>query len=133
MSLFRRRLLLTGAAGLLLCGTVALLAAWLVLGSLIRPPFPFPAVATLLALVLGTFSVAEIPLMVVALRRLAGEREENRGSVWALNVLYVGFAAVYGAPVVLLTGSLSWSLALCGLGLVRFLTSLIFIRESARR
>ena len=90
---------------------------------------PYPSVTLLLALVFGGFSLAEIPVMVFALRRLLIERQGNRGVVLALNALYVFFAAVYGLPVLLLTGSLGWGLALCGLGAVRLASSLLFLRE----
>jgi hypothetical protein len=84
-------------------------------------------VTLLLVIVLGGFSVAEIPVMIFAMRRLVSEGLENRGVVLALNALYVAFAAVYGVPVLLITGSIGWGLALCSLGLVRFVTSLVFI------
>jgi hypothetical protein len=63
------------------------------------------------------------------MRRLATERPDNRGVVMGLNALYVFFAAVYGLPVLLLTGSVAWGLALCALGLVRFVASLLFVHE----
>jgi hypothetical protein len=80
-------------------------------------------------IVFGVFAVAEIPMMIFAMRRLAAERMENRGVVLGLNGLYVFFAAVYGVPVLLLTGSVGWGLTLCGLGLVRFGASLAFVPE----
>jgi hypothetical protein len=129
MTIFRRNLLLTGVAGLLICGALAFLAVWLVQASIVKPPFPFQLVAILLALILGSFSIAEVPLMVVALRRLTAEKAGNRRAVCGLNLLYISFAAVYGAPVTLLTGSSIWGLALSALGLVRFLTSLAFVQE----
>ena len=55
--------------------------------------------------------------------------------MWGLNALFVfspyrhGVAAVYGAPVLLLTGDLGWGLALCGLGLLRFVASQLFVHE----
>ena len=129
MTLFRRNLMLTGIAGLLICGALAFLAVWLVQVCIVEPPFPQKLIAFLLALILGAFSIAEVPLMVFALRRLTVEKAGNRGAVCGLNLLYVSFAGVYGAPVTLLTGSSQWGLALCALGLVRFLTSLVFVRE----
>ena len=115
---------------MLICGALAFLAIWLVQVSVVKPPFPHKLIAILLALILGAFSIAEVPLMVFALRRLTAERAGNRGAVCSLNLLYVSFAAVYGAPVTLLTGSSPWGLALCALGLVRFLTSLAFVQEA---
>ena len=69
--------------------------------------------------------------MVFAMRRLLGERRGNYRFVLGLNAFYVFFAAVYGAPVLLLTGSLGWGLALSGLGVVRLMASLLFVREAA--
>jgi hypothetical protein len=68
--------------------------------------------------------------MVFTMRRLVAERPDNQGVVMGLNALYVFFAAVYGAPVLLLTGSITWGLTLCALGLVRFIASLVFVHEA---
>jgi hypothetical protein len=131
MTSFRRNLLLTGIAGLVLCGALALMAVWFVGASIVRPPFSHPVIALLLALILGLVSIAEIPMMVFTLRRLVAERKgNNRGAVAGLHLLYVSFASIYGAPVILLTGNLLWGLVLCGLGLVRLLAGLAFIRET---
>jgi ABC-type glycerol-3-phosphate transport system permease component len=100
-----------------------------VVSGTLEPPLPYLAVTLLVVVVFGAFSVAEIPMMIFAMRRLAIEREENRGVVLGLNALYVFFAAVYGVPVLLLTGSVGWGLTLCGLGLVRFAASLAFVHE----
>ncbi|MGD9315549.1 MAG: hypothetical protein PVG56_01845 [Anaerolineae bacterium] len=129
MSRFRRHLLLSGTVGLLACGLLAAGATWLVVSGTLEPPLPYLAVTLLVVVVFGAFSVAEIPMMIFAMRRLAIEREENRGVVLGLNALYVFFAAVYGVPVLLLTGSVGWGLTLCGLGLVRFAASLAFVHE----
>ena len=45
-----------------------------------------------------------------------------------LNAVFVFFAAVYGVPVLLLTGSMVWGLVLCALGLARLAASLFFVR-----
>lgn len=127
MRQFRRHLWLSSISGLFACGLLSALAAWLVTSHTLRPPLPNDLVTLLLVIVLGGFSVAEIPVMIFAMRRLVSEGLENRGVVLALNALYVAFAAVYGVPVLLITGSIGWGLALCSLGLVRFVTSLVFI------
>ena len=130
MTHFRRYLLLSGLAGLLACALLAAVAAWLVAGNRVKAPLPYSTVTWLLALIFGGISLAEIPMMIFALRRLLVERKGNRSVVLGLNALFVFFAAVYGAPVLLFTGSLAWGLALCALGLVRFVSSLLFVRES---
>jgi hypothetical protein len=129
MSPFRHNLVLSGLAGLLVCGLLAAVCAWLVTNHLVVPPLPFPLVVLLTATIFGVFSLAEIPLMLFAMRRLAAERPDNQSVVMGLNAFYVFFAAVYGLPVLLLTGSVVWGLALCALGLVRFVASLSFVHE----
>jgi hypothetical protein len=126
---FRRNLLLSGLAGLLSSGLLTVVAVWLITANIIQILLPYPAVALLLALVFGGFSVAEIPMMIFVMRRLIVERRGNDRIVLGLNALFVFFAAVYGAPVLLLTGSLGWGLALCGLAIIRLLGSLLFVHE----
>ena len=132
MSRFRRNLLMSGLGGLLAGGLLAIVAARLVITGVITPPLPWPPLTMLSVLVFGAFSLVEIPMMVFSMRRLLAERPENQGVVMGLNAVYVFFAAVYGVPVLLLTGSMGWSLALCMLCVVRFITSLVFVRESLR-
>lgn len=131
MPRFRRRIVLSGLAGLLASGLLAAVAAWLVRSGIITPLLPYRAVTLLLVLILGGFSLVEIPVMVLAMQRLAAERRDNRGIVWGLNTLYVFFAAVYGVPVMFLTGSLGWGLALCAFSLGRFVASLLSVRRAA--
>ncbi len=132
MTRFRLILLLTGLSGLLACGLLAAISAWLVTAAFIEPPLPYQPLTLLLVLILGGFSLAEIPMMVFTMRRLTVERPSNQGIVWGLNALYVCFAAVYGVPVLLLTGSVSWGLGLCGLGLVRLAASQILVCDPSR-
>jgi hypothetical protein len=127
MSKLRRKLLLSGLGGLLGCGLVASVAAWLVHGEVVKALLPYPLVTLLLVLVFGGFSLAEIPLMVFTMRRLLVERRGNHGFVLGLNALFVAFAAVYGAPVLLQSGNLGWGLGLCGLGIARLAASLVFV------
>ncbi len=130
MSPFRRNLLLAGIGGLLASLLLAATSSWLVTSAILSPPLPYRLVAWLLVVILGIFSLAEIPVMVFAMRRLSAECTGNSRLVAGLNALYVFFAAVYGAPVGLLTGSVGWGLALSALSVVRLVTSLLFVRES---
>lgn len=130
MSQFRRNLLLSGLAGLLVCVVIAATCIWLLDSGTLKPLLPYPAVALLFALIFGGFSLAEIPIMVFAMRRLLIERPDNQAVVLGVNLLTVSFAGVYGAPVLLLTGSVDWGLALCSLSVVRFVASLIFVKEA---
>jgi hypothetical protein len=130
-SRLRLRLVLSGLVGLLACGLLTATCLWLVTEHIVGILLPHRAVALLLSLVLACFSLAEIPMMLFVMRRLLVERPGNRAFVLGLNAVFVFFAAVYGVPVLLLTGSLGLGLALCSLGLVRFGASLIFLRAPA--
>jgi len=129
MSRFRRDLMLAGIAGLLASLLLAVVSTRLATFGILSPPLPYRSVALLLVVVLGGFSLAEIPIMIFTMRRLSAESTDNHRVVAGLNALYVFFAAVYGVPVSLLTGSVGWGLALCALSLVRFVTSLAFVPE----
>jgi hypothetical protein len=131
VSRFRARLLASGLAGLLLAGLATGLGLGLLAAGVVKPPFSWLPLTLLLVAILGGFSLAEIPFMVFALRRLAAERRGNAGAVLGLNALYVAFAAVYGLPVLLLTGDRAWGLLLCGLSLVRLVSSQLLVREPA--
>jgi hypothetical protein len=130
MSRFRRNLILAGIGGLLASLLLAVVSSWMLTSGMLSPPLPYRSVALLLVIVLGGFSLAEIPIMIFTMRRLSAERTDNHRVVAGLNALYVLFAAVYGVPVSLLTGSVGWGLALCALSLVRFVTSMAFVQES---
>jgi hypothetical protein len=132
MRCFRRNLLLAGAGGLLASFLLAVLSTWLVGSGILQPPFSYGLVVILLVMVLGGFSLAEIPMMIFTMRRLAAERAENERLVVGLNALYVFFAAIYGVPVTLLTGYIGWGLGLCALSILRFAASSILVREAAR-
>jgi hypothetical protein len=129
MTRFRRRLLLSGLAGLTADAALAALASWLIAGGVVQAPLPHPLVTLLATAALGSLSLAEIPMMVLAIRHLAAERPGNQALALGLNAVFIFFAAVYGVPVLLLTGSLVWGLALCALGLVRLAASLLLVRE----
>ena len=126
MSRFRLYLLLSGLIGLFACAMLAAVSVWLVASARFKPLLPIPAVALLFGVVFAAFSLAEIPMMVYAMRRLVVERKRNYTFVLILNGTYVFFAAVYGVPVLLLTGSIGWGLALSSLSILRFFSSLLF-------
>jgi hypothetical protein len=128
MDRFRRLLLASGLAGLLLAGLLVAVCVWLVAGGILHPLLPQPLIAAFLAVVFGGLSLAEIPMMVFAIRHLAVERQAADGLVLGLNALFVSFAAVYAAPVLLLSGSLGWGLALAALSPLRLAASLLFVR-----
>lgn len=113
--------------GLLGCALLSVVSTWLVASGTVKVWLPFGWAALVLGLLLAAFSIAEIPVMVFAMRRLLVERPDNTRFVQGLNALFVLFAAVYGIPLILLTGFVGWGLALCALGLIRFGASLLFV------
>lgn len=129
MSSFGRRLVVTGSLGLLACAGIVGLASGLVMSGLVKPMLPYPPLTVILVVILGGFSLAEVPLMVYILRRLALERSANRAAVHGLHALYVCFAGVYAAPVPLLTGNITWGLILGSLAVPRLVASLLFVKE----
>ena len=74
-------------------------------------------------------SVVEIPMMVYALRKLGeGRRGTPRYALAVTNAFYVFFAAVYAGIYVLLTGQVVSGGVLSAFGIVRFFSSLFFVR-----
>jgi hypothetical protein len=131
MSRFDRNLMLAGIGGLLASLLLAVVSTWLVASGVLKPLFPYRLVVMVLVIVLGGFSLAEIPMMIFTMRRLAVEGAQNERVVVGLNSLYVFFAAVYGVPVTLLTGYIGWGLGLCAFSFLRFATSLALVRKAA--
>jgi len=91
------------------------------------PPLVVSVTGRLILLVFVLFfSVVEIPLMVVALRRIVS----SSTSVWVPTVThaaFVFFAAFYAAPYTLLTGQIWVGVALASLSLIRLGISLVFV------
>lgn len=79
-------------------------------------------------LFLAAFSVAEIPIMIFGLGRLATSANPRAKYVVLLaNAGYPFFGAVYAAPFILLTGQLALGTAMAALSFVRFATAVIFL------
>ncbi len=74
-------------------------------------------------------SVVEIPLMIFGLNKIAAGGDRRAARIVAVtNALFVFFAAVYGVPVILLTGWVVAGLALCALGVLRLFSALAFVK-----
>jgi hypothetical protein len=78
------------------------------------------------------FSVLEIPVMIIGIRRIAAsENPKSRYIALITNLGYTFFASVYAAPFILLAAQSTLELVagalLGGLSFVRFLTSVIFL------
>lgn len=89
---------------------------------------PGPATWALLGFAL-LFSLAELPLMVFALRRMAGH--VPRRLLVLTTAGFVFFAAFYAAPFTVLTGQVVIGVALAGLCLVRLVCVLVFVPEQS--
>lgn len=128
----RISLVASGLAGL--AGAVVLtIACLLVVTSGWFPIFiENPLVIWSLFLLLLFFSLAEIPVMVYSMRRIAaGGNPKAKYLIWLTNTGYIFFAAVYAAPFILLAGSSFLLLAagalLGALSVIRFISTLIFL------
>ena len=120
---------LFGLTGSLLLTTVSV--AVMVLGYipvlLQQPLFIWGLFLFLLAL-----SLLEIPVMIMALRRMVTSTAPRANYVTMLtNMAYTFFAGVYAMPFILLAGA-TWQELLAGIGLallsvVRFFTSMVFV------
>jgi hypothetical protein len=121
----RSQLTLSGLAGV--AGGAALMggAVWLLRQTGLPPLITGPATWALLGLLL-LFSLAEIPLMIFGMRRMAVNAAGRRLAVLT-NIAFTFFAAIYATPFLLLTGKVSISLVLAGLCLVRFVGVLLFV------
>jgi hypothetical protein len=81
-----------------------------------------------LFLFLIVFSLAEIPLMIFGIGRIATSANPKARYLALLTTAgYVFFGAVYAAPFILLTGRVGMGVALASLSVVRFITALIFL------
>jgi hypothetical protein len=124
----RSQLAVSGLSGLL--GGALLIggAAWLAtdehLPRLVPPGWGSWA---LLGFVLF-FSLAEMPLMILALRRMAGSSSGGI-AIMLTNAAFVFFAAFYAAPFIVLTGQVVAGVALAGLCLARLACALLFVRN----
>jgi hypothetical protein len=83
------------------------------------------------------FSLAEIPVMIFGMRRMAASlNPKAKYVVLITNAGYTFFASVYAAPFILLAGKSTFELAagalMSALGLARFITTILFIPGANR-
>jgi hypothetical protein len=123
-------------SNVVICGLIGLVGAILLTAGClaVMNQGSIPALLTGFTLVWGmflflaVFSVAEIPLMLLAMRRIAASANRRATYVALLTVTgYTFFAAVYAAPFILLTGYVWAGAALAGLSLARFISVLAFL------
>ena len=121
----RNPLWLSGLTGLALAALLTIGVAGAVWYGL--PPLVVSATGRLVLLLLVLFfSVVEIPLMIIALRKISA----SSTGVWVpavTHAAFVFFAAFYAAPYTLLTGQVWAGVALASLSLVRLGISLALV------
>jgi hypothetical protein len=80
-----------------------------------------PLIVGLVFILFLSFSLAEIPLMVIVLRNLAARPDErNPAILCGGTALYVAFAGVYAGLSVTLTGWVIGALIIALIGVIRF-------------
>jgi len=110
---------LVGDAGILLCAVL--------LSRTIAPLVTdVPLLIGLVFILFLSFSLAEIPLMVIVLRNLAAHRDERNPTILCAGMaLYVAFAGIYAGLSVTLTGWVVGAVIIALIGLVRFGTLVV--------
>ncbi len=131
----RNSLISTGLTGLIGAIIITALSLFIVIGSWVSPLLSQPLYVWGLFLFLLFFSVAEIPVMIYAMRRLAASPNPRAKYVVMLtNTGYTLFAGVYAVPFILLAGQSSLELtsgALLGaLTFIRFISAITFIPDA---
>jgi len=123
----RRPLLLSGLAGWAGGALFFLGIAWVQHSAHLPVPLKGGLAAAFIFCL--AFSIAEMPLMVFGLRKISsGTGGGSLTDLMATNAFYTFFASVYAVLFVLLTGSVLLGAALVGLGVIRLVSSLIFVR-----
>ncbi|MBI1880709.1 MAG: hypothetical protein HYR94_21240 [Chloroflexi bacterium] len=124
----RNSLILTGIIGLIGAVIVTALCFVVMIGELIPVLVTRSVYVWAIFLFLLLFSVAEIPVMIIGIRRIAASANPKAKYVALLvNCGYVFFGAVYAVPFILLTGRLGLGVGLALLSLVRFVTAMIYL------
>ncbi|MBI4786596.1 MAG: hypothetical protein HY782_06075 [Chloroflexi bacterium] len=115
----------SGAVGLVIGGSAFLATSWL---SAYLPFFIQGSLgAAITFAVLLLIALAEMPMMVVAMRNMARSPSTPRGILLGTNAGYTAFASVYACIFVLATGQVSGGLALAALGMLRFVSG-VFVK-----
>jgi hypothetical protein len=120
----RGNLVASGLLGLAGCATLTALAAYAI-ASGAWPGWGWGWAAWIAYFFLLTIALIEIPMMIIALRRMAAEGAGRLLS--AVNAVYVFFPAVYGLPLILATGTLPAGLSICALSPLRLVAALFWV------
>lgn len=126
----RNSLILTGVIGVVGAMFITALCIFIAAQAWVPLVFSNTLYIWLFFLFLAVFSVAEIPVMIVGMRRIAaGDSPRADYVVLFTNAIYTLFAAVYAAPFIVLTGGIWSGLVLASLTLARFASSIIFLPQ----
>lgn len=121
----KRDIALSGFIGLLIGAVIFLAARWIkhYVPSLVSS---FSGTAIVFTILLS-LALAEMPMMLFALRRMVRSPTTPRGLVAGTNTGYVMFASIYASIFVLITGDDYYSLGsvLAALGLLRFASGVL--------
>jgi hypothetical protein len=124
----RNSLILTGSVGLIGAVIVTALCFMVIMWELIPILVTNWLYVWAILLFLLAFSLAEIPVMIIGMRRIAASANPKAKYVaLLLNGGYVFFGAVYAVPFILLTGRLGLGAALAFLSLVRFISAIVYL------
>lgn len=124
----RNSIFLTGLVGLVGAVILTALCFFIVTVEWIPILVVEPIYVWGLFLFLATFSVAEIPVMIISIRRIAASVNPKAKYVALFTSAgYSFFAAVYATPFILLTGRLWPGVALAALSLARFISAVVFL------
>lgn len=124
----RLSITLTGLIGLIGAVILTALCLFIMIRGWIPPLVTHTVYVWALFLFLIFFSIAEIPMMIFSIRRIAASANPKaKYLVLLINTGYAFFGAVYAAPFILLTGRLGLGAAMAALSLVRFISAIIFL------
>jgi heme/copper-type cytochrome/quinol oxidase subunit 4 len=122
----RGKLIASGLLGLVGCAILTLLAVYAITSGA-WPGLGWGLPAWIAYLFLMSLALVEMPLMIIALRRVAAEGAGRLLAV--INAVYVFFPVVYGLPLVLATGTLPAGLSICALSPLRLVAALVWVRQ----
>jgi hypothetical protein len=124
----RPNIILTGSIGLAGAVIFTALCLFIMARGWIPALITRPMYVWGLFLFLMIFSIAEIPVMLIGLRRMTASANPKAKYVALLtNAGYSFFGAVYAAPFILLTGQFGLGTAIAALSLIRFVSAVIFL------
>ncbi len=127
----RPSIILTSSIGLIGAVGLTALCLFIMTQGWIPTVFARPSYSWALFAFLAFFSIVEIPVMIIGIRRIAASTNPRSRYVALLtNAGYTFFGAVYAAPFILLTGRLGLGTVLAAFSLVRFFTAITFLPSS---